>query len=243
MKNGWDVTDGEINHQGRVLFSPSVRHCLSLSRAGGFTLIELVITVAVLAILTLGVVPLVQVAVKRQKEVQLREALRQMREGIDQFHREALAAPAGQVMSGTGVSGQPNPPGPPQQAGSLDPRIRVYISDQTIFSADNPDRYPPDLDTLVKGVNVLPFAMPASLQGGVGLTGDKGIADISQQATPKTKTYLRALPVDPMTGKAEWDLRSCYQLPDETSWDGFNVFNVHSKSKDTALDGTKYSDW
>src|SRR3989441_11066921 len=57
----------------------------------GFTLVELVITVAVLAILTLGVVPLVQVSVKRQKEQQLRDALREMREAIDQFHREALA--------------------------------------------------------------------------------------------------------------------------------------------------------
>ena len=54
----------------------------------GFTLIELVITVAVLAILTLGVIPLMQVSVKRQKEEQLRGALREMREAIDQFHRE-----------------------------------------------------------------------------------------------------------------------------------------------------------
>src|SRR6266567_8453183 len=60
-------------------------------RINGFSLIELVITVAVLAILTLGVVPLVQVSVKRQKEQQLRDALREMREAIDQFHREALA--------------------------------------------------------------------------------------------------------------------------------------------------------
>ena len=55
----------------------------------GFTLIELVITVAVLAILTLGVNPLVQVSIKRQKEEQLRAALREIREAIDQFHREA----------------------------------------------------------------------------------------------------------------------------------------------------------
>ena len=53
----------------------------------GFSLIELVITVTVLAILTLGVIPLVQVSVKRQKEEQLRAALREMREAIDQFHR------------------------------------------------------------------------------------------------------------------------------------------------------------
>jgi prepilin-type N-terminal cleavage/methylation domain-containing protein len=57
----------------------------------GFSLIELVITVTVLAILTLGVIPLVQVSVKRQKEERLRASLREMREAIDQFHREALA--------------------------------------------------------------------------------------------------------------------------------------------------------
>src|SRR5713226_609352 len=49
-------------------------------RRSGFTLIELVITVTVLAILTLAAVPLAQVAVKRQKEQQLRAALREMRE-------------------------------------------------------------------------------------------------------------------------------------------------------------------
>jgi len=57
----------------------------------GSPLIELVITVTVLAILTLGVVPLMQVSLKRQKEAAASRVLRQMREAIDQFHREALA--------------------------------------------------------------------------------------------------------------------------------------------------------
>ena len=206
----------------------------------GFTLIELVITVTVLAILTLGIVPLVQVSVKRQKEEQLRAALREMREAIDQFHREALAAPqqpqpiAGGEPGNTGNRPVPQP---------SDPRIRVYISDQTIFTVDNPDRYPPDLETLVKGVDVLPFAMPATLTGGAGITGPGIIERSENSVIPKTKIYLRQLPVDPMTGKAEWDLRSCYDPSDATSWGGENVFDVHSKSKDTALDGTKYSDW
>src|SRR5436853_7849478 len=72
--------------------APKIRQsAISNQRSRGFSLIELVITVSVLAILTLGVVPLVQVTVKRQKEQQLRDTLRQMREAIDQFHREALA--------------------------------------------------------------------------------------------------------------------------------------------------------
>src|SRR4029077_3173569 len=56
----------------------------------GFTLIELVITVAVLSILTLGVVPLMKLSVKRQKEAQLRDTLRQIRMAIDEFHRDTV---------------------------------------------------------------------------------------------------------------------------------------------------------
>jgi general secretion pathway protein G len=51
------------------------------------------------------------------------------------------------------------------------------------------------------------------------------------------------LPIDPMTGKADWELRSCYDAHDATSWGGENVFDVRSKSKETALNGEKYSDW
>src|SRR5947207_599715 len=82
--------DAEIRRRAehKNLFSASPRFSVSMS---GFSLIELVITVGVLAILTLGVVPLVQVSVKRQKEQQLHEVLREMREAIDQFHREAVA--------------------------------------------------------------------------------------------------------------------------------------------------------
>lgn len=225
--------------------SPRLRVFLSVS---GFSLIELVITVTVLAILTLGVVPLIQVSAKRQKEQQLRDSLRQMREAIDQFHREALAGAQMQVnqQQQPGQNPQPQPqPNPNSQPGNIfaDPRVRVAITDQTIFTADNPDRYPPDLDTLVKGVNVLPLAMPTSLQGGVGLQGDKGITDVNQQPIPKTKVYLRQIPIDPMTGKADWDFRSCYDPADSTSWGGENVFDVHSKSNGKALNGEKYSDW
>jgi general secretion pathway protein G len=210
-------------------------------RQTGFTLIELVITVFVLAILTLGVIPLVQVSVKRQKEEQLRAALREMREAIDQFHREALAAPQqSQQIAG----GEPGTPGTGRTpAAPLDPRIRVYVADQTIFSVDNPDRYPPDLETLVKGVDVLPFAMPAQLTGGQGITG-AGIIERSESSIiPKTKIYLRQIPIDPMTGKADWDLRSCYDPGDANSWGGENVFDVHSKSDGRALNGEKYRDW
>jgi general secretion pathway protein G len=75
--------------------------------------------------------------------------------------------------------------------------------------------YPPDLETLVNGVDV----------------------------NGKKVRFLRRIPVDPMTGRAEWGLRSLKDDPDSTSWSGDNVFDVYSMSDGTALDGTKYSDW
>jgi general secretion pathway protein G len=211
----------------------------------GFSLIELVITITVLAILTLGTIPLVQVAVKRQKEQELREALRTMREAIDQFHREALAGAQAQAnqqqQPGTGAGGQ-NPQQPNPGNIFSDPRVRVYITDQTIFTAENIDRYPPDLDTLVKGVSVLPVTA-----GSLGRRGNANVtaldAATEDSTIPKTKTYLRRIPIDPMTGKADWVFRSCYDPADSTSTGGENVFDVHSKSNGTSLNGEKYSDW
>ena len=78
--------------------------------------------------------------------------------------------------------------------------------------------YPPDLDTLVKGVNY----------GGSGI---------------QNKRYLRRVPVDPMTGHADWGKRSVQDDPDSYAWGGQDVFDVYSLSTNTSLDGTKYSDW
>jgi general secretion pathway protein G len=213
----------------------------------GFSLIELVITVTVLAILTLGVIPLVQVSVKRQKEEQLRAALREMREAIDQFHREALVGAQMQAMQGQGTTAQqeqaPRQPQAQMQASLFgDPRVRVFITDQTIFGVDNPDRFPPDLETLVNGVDVLPITA-----GGLGRRGNLNFsateAASQDSVIPKIKVYLRRIPVDPMTGKADWDLRSAYDSADANSWGGENVFDVRSKSDGTALNGEKYRDW
>jgi general secretion pathway protein G len=83
--------------------------------------------------------------------------------------------------------------------------------------------YPPDLETLVKGVTLTSGAV-------AGVTG-------------KTIVFLRSIPVDPMTGQANWGLRAVEDDPDSTSWGGNDVFDVYSTSTGTALDGTKYSDW
>jgi general secretion pathway protein G len=78
--------------------------------------------------------------------------------------------------------------------------------------------YPPDLETLVKGVNQV-----GRLEG-------------------KLK-FLRRIPIDPMTGKADWGMR-CYQDDeDDESWCGDNVYDVRSTSGGTALDGSKYNEW
>ena len=207
-------------------------------RARGFSLIELVITITVLTILTLGVMPLVKVAVRRQKEQQLREALRQMRTAIDEFHRDTV----GIVCTGNAASVQPGPPA------AVDPRSKVVISDCTIFGVDNPDRFPPDLETLVAGVNVIPSGNPGGA-GGQGLesTGTRSSdtsSVLGSQLSTKKKVYLRSIPIDPMTGQRDWCMLSNYDDPTiECTGGQENVFDVHSKSKEKALNGEKYSDW
>jgi general secretion pathway protein G len=79
--------------------------------------------------------------------------------------------------------------------------------------------YPPDLETLVNGVKL-------------GTAGDD-----------KKIRFLRRIPVDPMTGHADWGLRAVQDDPDSTSWGGKNVFDVYSKSQATGTDGRRYSEW
>lgn len=208
-----------------------------MNREQGFSLIELVITVTVLTILTLGALPMVKVSVRRQKEQQLRDSLRQIRMAIDEFHRDTF----GMVCTGVGlqVGGGGNSGTAPPPVAMIDPRSKVVVSDCTIFGVDNPDHYPPDLDTLIAGVNVMPRGVGPA--GGIG-NPNVNATEVGQLST-KQKVYLRALPIDPMTGKADWELRSSYDPADSNSWGGENVFDVRSKSREKALNGENYSDW
>lgn len=80
------------------------------------------------------------------------------------------------------------------------------------------DGYPSDLETLVDGV------------------------DLVGQVDKKVR-FLRRIPVDPMTGKDEWGLRSYQDEPDDTSWGGENVYDVYSLSEGVGLNGVPYHDW
>jgi general secretion pathway protein G len=218
----------------------------------GFSLLELVITLTVLSILTLGVVPLVKMSVRRNREQRLRETLREMRLAIQEFHRDTY----GMQCQGTGAgggggganqfAGQANPLAVNQQnagqAAGADPRSRVVISDCKIFTVDNPDKYPPDLETMVDGVNVVPRGGPGNLIRDSATSGPNA-TELNAELSTKKKVYLRSIPVDPVTGEAEWDLRSCYDQPDSASWGKENVFDVRSKAQGTALNGEKFSDW
>ncbi len=146
-------------------------------RRRGVTLIELMIAITILLILTGAAVPIVRVQIKREKEVELRRDLWEMRDAIDRY-KDLADRNAFQIKVGS-------------------------------------EGYPPDLETLVKGVDS---------QG-------------------KKIRFLRRIPIDPMTGKDEWGMRSMQDDPQSTSWGGQNVFDVFTKSSGTALDGTKYADW
>jgi len=143
----------------------------------GLTLIELLVTVAILSILASAAVPVTRFQVKRLRERELRRDLWEMRDAIDAY-KDAADKHAFQTKVDT-------------------------------------QNYPPDMETLVNGEDV---------QG-------------------KKLKFLRRIPVDPMTGKAEWGLRSMQDDPDSTSYGGQSVFDVYSKSDGTGLDGTKYSTW
>ena len=206
----------------------------------GFTLFELIVTLSVLAILVMGTLPLAENAVKRQREIRLRESLRMIRNAIDEFKRDTIGAcPQGAVPTNNPV---PNSGGGTfGGAGAVaDPRSRVVIDDCKIFESENIDRYPPDLETLVNGVRVKPRGINIR-QGGV--FSEKDATEINEEKEI-TKVYLREIPIDPMTGKNDtWQLRSSYQTADATSWDDVNVFDVRSGSDGEALNGEKYSDW
>lgn len=151
---------------------------------GGFTFIELLVTTAVLMVLSSAALPLARVTMKRQREGELRRSLREMRTAIDKFKDLA--------------------------------DTQIIAPSEVPFGSEG---YPKSLASLVEGV-----------------------ARNNDASGSKIK-LLRRIPVDPMTGEAEWGMRSYQDRPDSTTWGGQNVYDVYSKSEGIALDGTKYKDW
>jgi len=150
---------------------------VSKKRQSGMTLVELIVTIAIMSILACGVLPISRNVIKRQREKELRADLWQMRDAIDRYKDAA---------------------------------------DKGLFQIKlDSNGYPPTLEEMVKGVDI---------------------------AGKKIK-FLRRIPVDPMTHSTDWGLRSMQDDPTSTSWGGQSVFDVYTKSKGTALDGTKYEDW
>ncbi len=211
----------------------------SLRSVNGFSLLELIITLGVLAILVMGTIPLAQNANKRQKELRLRENLREMRNAIDEFRRDTVGACSGVGQSG-GQGGNSAAMNQFNNTSSADPRSRVVIDDCKIFDTENLDRYPLSLDILVEGVKVKPRGLAVKLGAGAF---DDSTNVFKEEDEEKKKVYLREIPVDPMTGEKDWKLRSSYQTKDEESWDEINVFDVRSNSDAEALNEEKYSDW
>lgn len=164
------------NHQIAKLPNPQ--------RSAGYTFVELLVVTVILLIIASAAMPLARVTVQRQREAELRRALREMRMAIDKY-KDAVDAG---LIGGIDV-----------QAGS--------------------EGYPKDLDVLVEGVRPV------------------------NDASGRKLKFLRRIPVDPLTGKAEWGKRSYQDDPDSLSWGGQNVYDVRSMSDGTALDGTKYKDW
>ncbi|MBE7516720.1 MAG: type II secretion system protein [Chloracidobacterium sp.] len=200
----------------------------------GYTLLELMATLTVLAVLVMGSIPIAQNAVKRQRESRLREVLRDVRNAVDEFKRDSVGAcPQGAVTSGN----------PAMPGGNIpsDPRSRVVIDDCKIFETDNLDRYPPSLDTLVNGVKVK--ARSITMRGGSGITDGSPQATELNSNKEMVKKYLREMPIDPMTGKSDWKIRSSYQGKDADSWDEINLFDIRSSSDEEGLNGEKYSTW
>jgi general secretion pathway protein G len=203
---------------------------MNTSRQHGFTLVELIVATGILAILVGAAFPLVRMTIYREREHELREDLWMMRDAIDRY-KDAADRNLIRVEAGT-------------------------------------EGYPPDLETLVKGVDltsqtgggiagattpgqpIVPSTGFGGFGGGFGggafgQTPTQGQNSGSSQGQDLIRhvRFLRRIPVDPMTGRAEWGMRAVQDDPDSTSWGGKNVFDVFSLSSATALDDTKYSDW
>lgn len=165
----------------------------------GVTLLELIVTIAIVMVLASVAMPLTKYSSIRSQELELRQKLREMRTAIDEFHKDW--ARDGDVLTGP-----------------LCLKNKSSCKEYTGVTG-----YPKELQTLLE----------------VKLTG----AEATVRESTAIRRYLRRIPIDPLTGTTDWGLR-CYQdPPDARDWCKEDVFDVYSRSEDTAIDQTKYRDW
>ncbi len=177
-------------------------------RRTGFTLVEITVVLALMALLAAVTMPIAKTVAKREKEIELRQNLRLIREALDAYKKLA--------------------------------------DEKRIEVEEDSEGYPPDLETLVKGVEV----KAGSSSGAAGVTGGSspsfqltGQKNPAESAEPKIVKFLRRIPRDPMTDSPDWGLRSYQDDLDSEVWGGENVYDIYTRSNATALDGTKYKDW
>jgi general secretion pathway protein G len=209
----------------------------------GLTLIELILTCGILLILSSAAIPMFQMTIQHRKESELRYDLREMRNAIDRYKDDA-----DKNLIRTEVGSQNYPPdlqtlvdgvsisAGGSGAGGISASALAGASSTSQFgSAGTPQQG--------AGQAVGTSQFGAGATGGIPSLGSTGTAGQAMSDLPSKVRYLRKIPVDPLTGKADWGLRAVQDDADSTSWGGHNVFDVYSQSQAMAVDGTKYSDW
>jgi general secretion pathway protein G len=169
------------------MMAMSIRRRRQAASGSGFSLLEMIIVLTILAVLTSAAYPLLRNGVKRQRELELRDGLREIRQAIDAYKRY------NELSNGQSIP----------------------------IQWRTESGYPKTLEVLVDGFT------PANVVAAEG-----------------TKVrFLRRLPIDPMTDSTEWGKRGYGDDPKSTSWSGEDVWDVYTKSDETALNGTDYKDW
>jgi len=198
-------------------------------RGGGFTLIELVVTLVLVSVLALVSVPLYEVTVTHAKESELRHALREIRDALDAYK---LATDTGVVAKDVGTSGFP-------------PNLRTLVEGvDTVATpmsgsslANNPGAF-----NGAPGMNAAPGA------GGGAAPPPAAAASANAATVPAHMVFLRQIPRDPffedqsVAPELQWNVRAYGAMPGDFSG-GADVYDVSSKSEAIGRNGIAYKDW